>query len=104
MMIRAFGLPHWGTIKVLCTLAALLPAKLNASSKDEKTLAGNVLTAEKIRLILHLEQPKKASRLFPRPIDPASVQQKLRQRLKAIDPHAVVSEMHRMGNLSFRVS
>ena len=68
------------------------------------TLAGKVLTAKSLRLVLHLEQPKKSSRLFPRSIDPASVQQKVRQRLKAVDPRAIVTDMHRMGNLGFRVS
>jgi hypothetical protein len=55
-------------------------------------------------LILHLEQPAKHSKRFPRAINPANVRQKLRQLLKPIDAHPVVAESARMGTLEWRVS
>jgi hypothetical protein len=78
--------------KVFDSLAGLLPAKLNAFNSSEKNFAARALAASKIKIILHLEQPLKHSKLFPRAIDPASVQTQLRQTLKAIDPHARVTE------------
>jgi hypothetical protein len=90
--------------KVLDTLAALLPAKVNANDADEQATAGTLLTAKKLRVVLHLEQPKKHSKLFPRAIDPANVQQKLRGLLKPIDAHPIVSEMIAMRSLPWAVA
>ena len=50
------------------------------------------LSTARIRLVLHLEQPAKHSKMFPRAINPANVRLKLRKRLKAIDPHPIVVE------------
>jgi hypothetical protein len=90
--------------KVFSTLAALLPAKINANEADEKQMAGIMMRARKLRVVLHLEQPAKHSKLRPRAIDPADVQQKLRQLLKPVDAHPLVVEMARMGMLQWKVS
>ena len=90
-------LDHEVCCKILDTLAAMLPAKTNAQAGDEKAFAGGALAATTLKVILHLEQPAKHSRLRPRAIDPSSVQLKLRQRLKAIDPHPEVHERSRAG-------
>jgi hypothetical protein len=50
-----------------------------------------------------LEQRVKPSRLFPREIDQANVQQKLRQRVKAIDPHPMVRERAVMAGCPWTV-
>ena len=89
--------------KVFDTLAAMLPAKVNAHEADEAHMARAVLGAKKLRVVLHLEQPKKHSTLRPRAIDPAAVQQDLRRLLKPIDPHPVVVETCRMGGLPWSV-
>jgi len=81
--------------KILDTLAGILPAKVNARIGTEKAFAAGALAATTLRVILHLEQPAKRSRLRPRAIDPSSVQIKLRQRLKAIDAHPEVHERGR---------
>jgi hypothetical protein len=71
------------------TLAGLMAAAANAVD-DEKAFARSALAAERLRVVLHLEQPTSPSRLFPRAFDPSDVQQKMRQLLKAIDPHPQV--------------
>ena len=42
--------------------------------------------------------------LFPRAIDPANVRQRLKQLIKAIDPHPLVIEMGRMNGVAWTVS
>jgi hypothetical protein len=90
--------------KVIHTLSALLPAKVNATNISEKDFASNALRATQLRLVLHLEQPVKHSKMFPRAINPANVQLKLRQKLKAIDPHPIVAETAKMQDLHWSVS
>ena len=78
-------------IKVRDTLAGLVAAKNNANNQDEKQFAILVLrNSTSIRIVLHLEQPTKHSKLFPRVINPANIKMKLKKRLKAIDPHPLV--------------
>jgi hypothetical protein len=89
--------------KVLHTLSALLPAKANANNSTEKSFATEALRRSRLRLVLHLEQPAKHSKLFPRAINPLNVQLKLRQVLKAIDPHPIVAETGRMHGLVWSV-
>lgn len=85
--------------KVFDTLAALLPAKINADEVQEKTISRRILGATGLRIVLHLEQPAKHSKLRPRAINPADVKMKLRQILKPIDAHPILSEMASMGSL-----
>lgn len=89
--------------KVYDTLAALLPAKLNGDVSGEVSTAGALLRAKRIRVVLHLEQPKKSSKLRPRAIDPAAIKAKLSKFLKPIDAHPFVAELGRMGSLNWRV-
>ena len=85
--------------KVFDTLAALLPAKINADEVQEKTISRRILGVTGLRIVLHLEQPAKHSKLRPRAINPADVKMKLRQILKPIDAHPILSEMASMGSL-----
>jgi len=89
--------------EVFDTLAAMLPAKVNANDAEEVKMATAVLGAKKLRVVLHLEQPKKHSALRPRAIDPANVLQRLRRLLKPIDAHPIVAETTRMGALAWSV-
>lgn len=86
-------------LKVYHTMAALLPATLNASSDVEKQFAGAVIRARRLRVVLHLEQPAKHSKLFPRAINPDNIQWRLRRLLKPVDAHPLVLEMRRMGHV-----
>lgn len=90
--------------KVLNTLAALLPAYLNAGNADEQRWAGEALHAKKLRVVLHLEQPEKHSSLRPRAINPADVKQKLRERLKPVDAHPVITERAAMSSVPWQVA
>ncbi|MFS8065836.1 MAG: hypothetical protein ACMG6S_05625 [Byssovorax sp.] len=89
--------------KVFDTLAAMLAAKLNANDAEEVKMAAAVLGAKKLRVVLHLEQPRKHSAFRPRAIDLVAVKQELQRLLKPIDPHADVVETNRMGTLAWSV-
>ncbi|WPD23069.1 MAG: hypothetical protein SD837_00615 [Candidatus Electrothrix scaldis] len=89
---KPMDLPWEIAIKMRDSLAGLACAGVNASDTKEQQLAHEAVTANSLRVVLHLEQPAKHSKLFPRAIDPADIQQKLRKLVKAIDPHPLVIE------------
>jgi len=89
--------------KVFDTLSAIIPAKINATHSDEKQFARAVSASRKLRVVLHLEQPEKHSKLRPRAINPADVQQKMRQFLKPVDAHPLVVDMKSMRGLEWHV-
>lgn len=90
--------------KVRDTLAGLVSAQFHANDAGEMAAARRALRSKGIRVVLHLEQPTKPSRLFPRAIDPADIRQRLRQLIKAIDPHPLVVETTRMGRIPWEVT
>ena len=90
--------------KVVWTLSAMIPAKINASNSFESNFAKDVCNATKVRIVLHLEQSVKTSKLFPRAVDPTKVQLKLRTLIKPIDPHPKVVESTQMQNLAWTVT
>lgn len=86
--------------KVVDTLAALLPAKLNAVEPHEKSMAVDILNCNSLQIFLHIEQPQNKSYI----IDLADIQQKLKQRLRAIDKNPKVVSMNKMANLPWIVT
>jgi len=100
---KAQDLAEEVTEKVLYTIAAMLPAKINASDKSEANFARKVLQGKQLQVVLHLEQPETHSRLFPRAINPVDVQQKLRRLIKPIAPHPKVVESTRMQSVPWSV-
>lgn len=90
--------------KVVDTLAALLPAGVHATVADEAEVARRALHSRSIRVVLHLEQPEEQPPLPFRAINLLDVQQKLRMRLRAIDPNPVVVEMKNMAALPWSVT
>lgn len=90
-------------VKARDSLAAILAAQTYANDADEKRIARRAVRCPRIRIVLHLEQPLKHSKLFPRSIDPAKVKQRLKQLLKAIDPHPLVLEIGRMQGVAWSV-
>jgi hypothetical protein len=76
---------------------------VNASDADEKAFARKALRSPRLRVVLHLEQPARPSTLFPRAIDPANVQTRLKQFVKAIDPHPLVLETAAMHGVAWSV-
>ena len=89
--------------KVRDSLAALVAASIYANDDIEKSLAIAAVRCTRLRVVLHLEQPAKHSKLYPRAIDPANVQLRLRQLIKAIDPHPLVLDKNRMGGVKWTV-
>lgn len=96
---RQKPIPLWEEValKARDTLAGLVATK-NISSQypTEAAFSQRCISAPKVRVILHLEQPVTGSKLFPRPFDRAHVQQKLAEMLKPIDAHPKVVELHAM--------
>ena len=78
--------------KVRDSLSGMAAALFQAQDREEKRFARKALQCKKIRVALHLEQPQKHSKLFPRAIDPSKVLQKMKALMKPIDPHPVVVE------------
>ena len=66
-------------------------------------MAGAALRCPRLRVVLHLEQPVRPSTLFPRAIDPANIQLRLKQLIKAIDPHPLVTEIANMRGVAWTV-
>lgn len=92
-------LPQSIANKVLMTLAALLPAKLNGNDPQEQAMAGAILTCKKLRVVAHVEQSQR--HMFV--IDPADLKQKLAQLLHAVDAHPKVVSIQQMHKLSWQV-
>ena len=93
-------MPLWEEVAVKArdTLAGLFVASLDPGHNDQ-TFAKQSLTCTKLRVVLHLEQPRTHSKLFPRPYDRADVQQKLKQLVKPIDAHPRVVELRDMAHV-----
>lgn len=97
-------LPDEVARKVFDTLAAMIPAKVHANDHAERNQARAICGARALRVVLHLEQPAKHSRLRPRAIDPANLTQKMRKLLKPVDAHPIVVDMTTATRLAWRVS
>lgn len=94
------GLPKAIANKVLMTLAALLPAKLNGNDPSERAMAEAMLTCQKLRVIVHIELPKAHQPV----VNPADIKQKLAQLLRAVDAHPKVVSMSNMATLNWSVA
>ena len=101
---KAVGLAEEVVEKARDTLAALAAARFNANDAGEKTMADAALRCRRLRLVLHLEQPARHSKLFPRAINPAAIQMRLRQLAKPIDPHPQVYETMQMQGCPWTVT
>lgn len=88
--VKSMELSHEVAYKVRDAMSGIFAASCNANDATEKTFACDALTKEKLRVVLHLEQPAQHSKLFPRLIEPANIKLKLKQLLKGIDAHPVV--------------
>ncbi len=67
------------------TLAGIIAAA--CATCDQQALARLLLGADKLRVVLHVEQPSKPSKLFPQSYDPADLLDKLKAAVRPIDPH-----------------
>lgn len=81
--------------KVRDTLAGVAAAVWNANNDGEKHFAQRLFHQKRdARVVLHLEQPGRPSRLRPRPIDKANVLDQLRRLLKAVGRVYVVDQQN----------
>lgn len=87
---KAIELADEIAIKARDTLAGLVSAGCNAADADEKNCARALIRAKTIRVVCHLEQPDKQTRLRPKAIEPDKLLLKLKTLIKAIDPHPSV--------------
>ncbi|WP_291320987.1 hypothetical protein [Desulfonatronospira sp.] len=97
---KIVDLPLEMALKVRDSLAGIAAGRFQADDHDEKHIAEKALRTQKLRVALHIEQPLKHSKMFPRAIDPSKVYQKLKSLIKSIDPHPVVvdrSNCHALG-------
>jgi hypothetical protein len=78
------------SIKVKDTIAGLFTAKINANDRFEKNFAQSANRKSRIRVVLHLEQPTKPSKLFPAIVNEADIKSKLKSKIRAVDPHPIV--------------
>ncbi|MCK5896607.1 MAG: hypothetical protein KAG20_07365 [Cocleimonas sp.] len=91
-------------LKIRDTLAGLVAAKINANDEIERSFAHQALNKKNIHLVLHLEQPKKTSRLRPKAIKPIQIQKKLKQLLRCIDAHPLVVDKNTLHDaMNWRV-
>ena len=74
--------------KVRDTLAGILTAAFY-----ENGFYRTAVNQEQVRVVFHLEQPEKHSKLYPQLIDLANGTIKLRQRIRVIDPHPILCNM-----------
>ncbi len=81
-------------IKVRDTLAGMVAARFQANNSAEQQAAKRVLQAQRLKIVLHLEQPQKPSKLFPQVVKPADIKQRLKTLLKSVDSHPIVVNQH----------
>ena len=81
-------------LKVRDTLVGLVAARFQSSDRAEQQAAKKVLQAKQLRIVLHLEQCQKPSRLFPQVVNPVNLQLRLKALLKTVDAHPVVVDQH----------
>jgi hypothetical protein len=79
--------------KVLSSLACLLAMRANAVIPAEQNFAELATKNLQLKVVLHLEQPVKPSKLFPQVVDPSNVRMKLRQKVRAVDNKAEFSSI-----------
>lgn len=91
------------SIKVRDSLAGLVATRF-LGDEPERKYATRSLKMRRLRVVFHLEQPVKPSKLFPRPYELADVQQKLRQKVRAIDPHALVVDTSDLTRVTWNVT
>lgn len=90
------NLPQDVAKKIRDSLAGLIAAQCNANDPQEKKFARQALRTSCLKVVLHVEQPRKISKLFPRAVDPSDLKSKLKKLIKAIDPHPKLVDQHTM--------
>lgn len=101
---KAIGLADEVALKVRDSLAVMFGARANAIEAGERAFAERAVSCTRLRVVLHLEQTTTPSKLFPRAIRPADVLQRLKQLIKAVDPHPAVVEIADLHSIPWSVA
>jgi hypothetical protein len=101
--IKPGGLPEEVAAKDRDTLAALVTARIRANDDGERNVADASTRANSIRVVLHLELAPHRSKLFASKLDHANIQQRLRQLVKAIDPHSLTVDRSQPNRVPWNV-
>lgn len=72
---------------------ACIHAMASLGGGDDQKFAQRALRQYRLRVVLHLEQPAKPSRLKPAVTHATGLKQKLKQAMRAIDPHPLAGGM-----------
>jgi hypothetical protein len=76
------------TQKVLSSLSCLMAMRANANVPEEKIFAEEAIKKARLKVVIHLEQPEKPSKLRPKVYDPSNLRIKLREKVRSIDSKA----------------
>jgi len=82
--------------KVRDTLAGLVAASCNANDLDERRFAEKAVKSKRLRVVLHIEQPQRPSKLRPQVVNPTDLVMKMKQLLRAVDAHPLVVSQHNL--------
>ena len=78
--------------KVRDTLASLYIAQ-RKEEVDVHSFVKMAAAKKRMRIVLHLEQPQRPSKLYPLAVERNKAQIKLRQQVQVVDRHAIVCEL-----------
>jgi hypothetical protein len=73
---------------------ACIHAMASVAGGEDQQFGRRALRQYRVRVVLHLEQASKPSKIKPYIADPATLRQKLKQVLRAVDPHALAGGMN----------
>jgi hypothetical protein len=90
--------------KVRDSLAGVVAAAKWPSHHAHTKSAQLYLSAKRLRVVLHYEQSRTSSKLFPRVHDLSTLQQKLKQLVKVVDAHPLVVDLASAGSLPWEVA
>ncbi len=76
--------------KVRDTLAGLKIISTRSNDVTEAEFAQLACSARSIKVMLHLEQPNRHSKLFPQIIDPKIAKQAMKSKMRAVDAHPII--------------
>lgn len=91
-------------LKVRDSLAGLFAASKWPSHHVHVAHAQRHLGAKRMRVVLHYEQPRAHSKMFPRTHELSLLQQKLKQLVRVIDAHPLVVDLGSAGHLPWSVA
>ena len=88
--------------KVFSSLACLLAMRANAVIQGEQNFAELATKQIRLKVVLHLEQIAKPTKLRPQVVDPANCRIKLRQKVRSIDSKAEFSSIALSRNVPWK--